>query len=78
MKNREPFVAGQVHALVTFMTAFIAAHPDKRALTSMIDVVEQVVESRVVPASVPEATLDGSRDVIARLRASLSADLEPD
>lgn len=66
-------VAGEVHALKVIVGSFIAISPLCQEMLKSFDAVEDVVESRVLPAGVPEEFLEGSRQMLSDVRRALES-----
>jgi hypothetical protein len=73
LRDKLDFNAGQMQALMTFVGAFIAMHADRVLAQTALASTKEVTEARLVPMSVPEQYLEGSRFLLDQLQRSLDS-----
>jgi hypothetical protein len=76
LESRLAFVSGEAHALKVIMGSFIAISPLHREMLASFPAIEDVVESRVLPADVPEDFLEGARQSLGDVRRALESRAE--
>lgn len=76
LEDKQHFSAGETHALKVVLGSFIALSPLHREMLASFQAVEDVVESRVLPADDPESYLEGSRQMLGGIRRALESRLE--
>jgi hypothetical protein len=59
--DRIDYLAGQVHALLTFACAMIEAHREPMLLEQKFERLQQLALSKTEPVAVKDAFLDGQR-----------------
>jgi hypothetical protein len=70
--DRLDYLAGQVHALLTFACAAIEAHPDPLLLRRKFERLQEIALSKTEPARVKEVYLDGQRETHESLAVYLA------
>ena len=68
---------GKVHALVGLMLVIAQVHPDPAQMLRELDRMDQSMTARTEATPVPEAYLDGQRDVVQKMRTTLQQRLAP-
>lgn len=66
------FACGQVHALKTFLAAFMAVAQERATFVAAIPTIEDMLEAHALPTSASENFLLGAREVCGSMK--LAAD----
>lgn len=66
------FACGQVHALKTFLAAFMAVSQERANFVAAIPTIEDMLESHTLPSAASDNFLSGAREVCDSMK--LAAD----
>lgn len=66
--DRLDFVVGQVEGLMAVVLAIVKTHPDPALLATQINVVEQVSLAKNGASPISDASVDGIRDILDRVK----------